>query len=146
MNLSSYGRDIGTLYKQEFGNGAWHSRCPLREPCPGGRAAGDCGDWQFRTSVSWGSAWDVSQGKNFRGWVLKNCVQSLKTHRPRCWQGRWCDPQDTGRAEQDAAARHPPPWALAAFNYCLVPASSQEISGRETSVLGRSPKPPLAWE
>lgn len=48
---------------------------------------------------------------------------------------------EQGRAEQDAAARHPPPWALAAFSYCLAPASSQEISGRETSVLGRSPKP-----
>lgn len=114
--------------------------------CLGGRAADYSEDWKFRASVSWGSARDISQGKIFWGRVLKNCEQSLKMHRPRCWQGGWCDPRDTGRAEQGAAAGHPPPWPLAAFCCCLAPASSRESSGRETSVLGQSLKPPLAWE
>lgn len=43
MNLSSYGRDTGTLYKQEFGDSCGSPT----EGCPGGMGAGGSRGWKL---------------------------------------------------------------------------------------------------
>lgn len=97
MNLSSQ----GTLYKQEFGDS---SGSPA-EGCPEGMAAGASGGWNLRVNVS--RAWDVPQGKLFRGWIWRAVCRILKC------RGRGADRVlvwlvvGAGRARLGAAKGHP---------------------------------------
>lgn len=105
-------------------------------------AAGGSGGWKLGGNVWWG--WDVPQGKIFLRLNLKSCVQSPKIQRLKCWQGGGMTVVGCWQDRAGCCCRTPPPWLLPVL--CPAPASSRESSGRDSSVLGQSLKPPLAWE